>query len=157
MQFVAQLNLADLQGDSRSRSSVLLLFLCQNQPGMCDDWDANSGGNCAMLLAEGSDTQDAPASGNTMLSSESYVTLVPYDSTIAVETDDDGYVSVVDEDDAVLGKVGGNPLWLQADETPNCECGRKMQFLALLEDRGGGGINFGGGGVGYAFLCTVCP
>jgi hypothetical protein len=31
-------------------------------------------------------------------------------------------------------KVGGHPYWVQDDETPWCECGRKMEFLLQLCD-----------------------
>jgi len=55
-----------------------------------------------------------------------------------------------------LGKIGGKPLWIQDDETPNCDCGSKMKFVALFEEHAGGGINFCGGGKGYAFTCRNC-
>lgn len=157
MQFVAQIKLADLTDPSfKSRPEVLLIFMCQNDPGMCNDWNANSGGNAVVVAASGSAEINAPETGETVLPQETFVNLKPYDSGLQEETEDDHYVAAVNESDAVLGKVGGNPLWLQSDETPECGCGSQMRFVAMLEERGGGGMNFGGGGVGYVFACTEC-
>ncbi|GAA5138512.1 hypothetical protein GCM10023339_79590 [Alloalcanivorax gelatiniphagus] len=51
----------------------------------------------------------------------------------------------------------GEPLWLQAEEVPDCDrCGRAMEFLAQLAQLEQGPdwrteMNFGGGGVAYLF------
>lgn len=157
MQFLAQIKLADSADESlNGRPQVLLLFQCQNEPGMCDEWDANAGGNAACLASVGTAAVSAPETGDTTLSSESFVTLKPYDSSVATESEDDNYIDAVEDNENILGKIGGDALWLQGDETPDCDCGNKMHFVAQLEERGGGGINFGGGGVGYAFVCGVC-
>ena len=68
-------------------------------------------------------------------------------------------VVVVEQDpgDKALGRVGGDPEWIQGDETPTCACGRPMRFVAQLSWTGGGGINFGDAGEGYAFVCEKCP
>ena len=51
MQFLAQLPLREceavLHGDQ-----YLLLFQCQSDPGMCDEWDAESGGNATRINHE---------------------------------------------------------------------------------------------------------
>ena len=65
----------------------------------------------------------------------------------------DKYVAAYESGD-IVGKTGGNAVWVQDDETPNCECGEAMRFVALLEERGG--LSFGGGGAGYAFVCEKC-
>lgn len=156
MQFIAQVGLAETEIDGfATEATALLLFQCQNDPGMCDDWDAEGGGNAALLLdVNGSDEISPPASGETILPTESLVSLKRYDAGVSTETDDDNYVAASEDDESVLGKMGGNPLWIQDDETPTCQCGSKMTFVALLEERGG--INFGGAGTGYAFACEKC-
>lgn len=76
----------------------------------------------------------------------------------AVDFDDDiGYAAAARRRrGVVVGKLGGRPDWIQGDETPACSCGRKMAFVAQLEDYAGGGINFGDAGRGYAFACRRC-
>lgn len=158
MQFLAQLplNNGGLASD-KLRSKVLLVFQCQNDPGMCDEWDANAGGNAALLVSSLERQPVTPPPGPTLLPSESRAKLVPYDDSLSKETADDAYCASVDaSNSATLGKVGGRPLWLQGDETPICECGTKMSFVLQLEARGGGGINFGDAGAGYAFVCESC-
>ena len=39
----------------------------------------------------------------------------------------------MDSNETVLGKIGGLPVWIQEDQTPTCNCGTPMTFLALLE------------------------
>lgn len=157
MQFLAQISLAETEIDELTgRDQILLIFECQNEPGMCDDWDADGGGNAALLVrVDSGGAVDPPTSGETTLPAESLVSLRACDSSVSAETDDH-YVAASDDGQNVLGKIGGAPLWIQDDETPDCECGSKMTFVALLEERGGGGLNFGGGGTGYAFACTKC-
>ncbi|MCA9215518.1 MAG: hypothetical protein KDB27_20780 [Planctomycetales bacterium] len=157
MQFIAQVRLADSDDpEVSSLSGILLLFACQNQPGMCDDWDADSGANAALLVAPGDEPITAPLNGVTKLDLETFLSLEPYDSSLSQAFDDDNYVAAVDGDGNVLGKIGGGPVWKQGDETPSCECGQPMRFVALLEERGESGVNFGGGGCGFAFICTRC-
>ena len=48
MQFLAQVMLGGLELDDRR--GVLLIFMCQNDPGMCEEWDPVAGGNRALLL-----------------------------------------------------------------------------------------------------------
>lgn len=156
MQFLAQLPLAAHPDPLLStRDQILLLFQCQNDPGMCDEWDAVSGGNAAVLTSAGSVAMAVPA-GTTTLPAHTAVAFRHYDDVGGEETPDDAYCALLDDDPEVLGKVGGVPLWIQGDETPTCACGRAMTFFAPLEDRGGGGINFGDSGSGYAFVCVDC-
>jgi hypothetical protein len=157
MQFLAQLPLDALEEASGHEDQTLLLFQCQNDPGMCDDWDANGGGNAALLVSSSSREPLQVPIGETLLSSETRLSRVSYLAVHAQKTDDDDYCEAVDAPASqVVGKLGGAPLWIQADETPNCECGSPMTFVAQLECRGGGGINFGDCGAGYAFVCPSC-
>ena len=157
MQFLAQLPLALCGVEGLvTRDQHILLFQCQNQPGMCDEWDADSGGNAAVLVsASGLRLLEVP-SGLTLLDAESSVSFREYDDSLEEESPDDEYCRALEIDPAVLGKVGGRPLWIQGDETPSCDCGERMIFVAQLECHGGGGINFGDAGAGYAFVCPRC-
>ncbi|MEV7509706.1 hypothetical protein AB0O57_17320 [Streptomyces sp. NPDC091201] len=59
---------------------------------------------------------------------------------------------------AVLGVLGGEPDWLQYDETPGCPgCARPMEFAAGLEEGPDPvtSMNFGSGR-GYAHVCRGC-
>ena len=157
MQFLAQLGLAETDIEHLSdRQQLLLLFQCQNEPGMCDEWDPDGGGNAALLISQGSGESPTPPDGPTTLPSVSRIDAIIYDATIQTETPDDNYCSAFDTDTSVLGKTGGAPLWIQGDETPACSCGAQMTFLSQIEERGGGGINFGDAGAGYAFVCGDC-
>jgi hypothetical protein len=49
MQFLAQVVLDDL-GDGAEGRGILAMFACQNDPGMCGDWEPDSGGNQAFLF-----------------------------------------------------------------------------------------------------------
>jgi uncharacterized protein YwqG len=157
MQFLAQLPLSHC-GVERlvTRGQRLLLFQCQNQPGLCEEWDADSGGNAALLMdASGSRRLEVPP-GPTLLDAESPVGFQEYDDSRQEESLDDEYCRALDADPRVVGKVGGRPVWIQGDETPSCECGETMVFVAQLECHGGGDINFGDAGAGYAFVCPRC-
>ena len=147
MQFLAQLSLSD-GGITALANRHILLFQCQNDPGMCDEWDPDSGGNAALLVRSRGAGPLAPPSGPTTLDWVDGVELVDhpsdYDTARAAETR------------TVLGQLGGSPSWAQADETPRCDCGKSMTFAVQLEEVGGGGINFGGGGCAYGFVCTAC-
>ena len=157
MQFLAQLPLSECENLSPVRDSqVLLIFQCQNNPGMCDEWDAEAGGNAALIVDESGHVHLTVPEGRTLLPSESRLRFVAFESRPG-DSPDDAYCTAFDEPASrVVGKVGGEPLWIQGDETPQCGCGNRMSFICQLEARGGGGINFGDAGAGYAFLCPKC-
>ncbi len=148
MQFVAQIRLSELR-DPALADRLLLIFQCQNKPGMCDDWSAESGANRALLVAPGGTPLAPPAGKATALSRTDGVGLEPLPAGA-------DYGDVVGGRPEVLGQAGGSPAWIQADETPTCSCGKPMRFVVQLEDRGGGGINFGDAGCGYGFVCSTC-
>ncbi len=50
MQFLAQLPLESISEAGIHTDQTLLLFQCQADPGLCDEWDAQSGGNAALLV-----------------------------------------------------------------------------------------------------------
>jgi hypothetical protein len=51
MRFIALVMLGDL--GSGASQGVMLIFMCGNDPGMCAEWDATSGGNRALIFAAG--------------------------------------------------------------------------------------------------------
>jgi hypothetical protein len=138
MQFLVQLLADDVPG----LRHLLLVFMCHNDPGMCDQWDPFAGGNRAYLVAAAEVTvAEPPAGRETRLDAVTRLVIEPVDSSNA---------------DHALGLVGGQPDWIQNDETPACPlCGALMRFVAQLVE-GPGEMNFGGGGCGYAFVCDHC-
>ncbi len=156
MQFLGQFRIKDFAPDLPDR--LLSVFMCQNDPGMCDDYSPISGGNIARVHAVQGLEPMTPPRGETMLSAIDGLRLQPYE---AREEDEnaatDAYESARQAaGDDVLGRTGRAPVWVQSDETPTCRCGQAMRFVLQLEDTGGGGINFGDLGCGYVFLCMGC-
>lgn len=150
MQFIAQVRLIEVN-EKGVPPGLLLLFHCQNRPSECDEWDAESGGNAAVRVPERGAVLLEPlvTSRKTLLDDMDGVKLGNLTGS---------YAQQVEKDDAVLGLLGGEPVWLQGDETPACsKCEQPMRLAVQLEDRGGGGINFGDGGRGYGFVCSKCP
>ncbi|GGZ22618.1 hypothetical protein [Streptomyces poonensis] len=137
MQFLAHLPL---------QHGVVAVFFCQNDPGMCDDWDAGSGANKAFLFSGALSPAAVPAEGEARLGAVTALRAHPGDTP-------------ADEDVPVLGRLGGEADWLQDDETPTCpSCGTRMTFTASLEEGydHATSANFGGGGRGYVFGCSPC-
>jgi len=118
---------------------MLLLFQCENDPGMCDEW-APDGGNAAMIV-EGSLVALAAPEG---------AAFGPPTGLRAGDDDGDGL-----EDTDAVGRLGGEPDWIQDDETPEC-CGGAMRFLLQLDEAAHPQLNFCGGGAAYAFSCDRC-
>lgn len=158
MQFLAQVRLDDIDA---ADAALLSIFMCQNDPGLCDEWDATAGGNRAFVFPLGELTPSAAPSGDTVLAPEtSAVTYVPV-------TDSAGYDEAREHWRSesgrplrdVLGQLGGAPAWLQFDQTPACPaCALPMSFVVQLEEGHDHrtGFNFGGGGCGYGFRCRSC-
>ncbi|MEU3409617.1 DUF1963 domain-containing protein [Streptomyces sp. NPDC006670] len=149
MQFLAQILL-----DSQSEADgVMAIFMCQNDPGMCDEWSPTSGGNRALIFPATSlqpiaapECEDEDA---LHLGAVNAVTLTASPSA--------DYSSAREQ--KVLGQLGGRPAWLQYDETPDCStCTRPMRLIAQLEEgpHPSTSMNFGGGGSAYAFACAPC-
>ena len=156
MQFLAQILLNDLEADV-SRT-LLLIFMCQNAPGMCDDWDPSSGGNQALIVPAGLASAVVPGEGVTLLGA---VSAVAY-ADVEGDYDEARERWARHENrplEQVLGQLGGIPSWIQADETPICPaCREQMTFIAQLEEghEYQTAANFGGGGCAYAFACEPC-
>lgn len=159
MQFLSQVRLADV-GNPDMGDGLLLVFMCQNDPGVCCEWEAGGGANFACVVPlQKLEPLAPPATGVTELAAV-------YGARAVVLADEETY------DDArarwgkapgqrrrdVLGKLGGNPDWLQGDETPTCNvCGKAMHFVAELEEGPDHktAMNLGSG-MAYVFICTPC-
>jgi hypothetical protein len=146
MQFIAQLL---LEGNR-----LLVIFMCQNNPGMCDEWDANLGGTKALVVStEALRILEPPPQGNTQLGEVSGISLTPLEGEY-----DAARAGWTGEPREVLGQLGGKPDWIQGDETPTCDgCQQPMTFVAQLEEGHNHqtAANFGGG-MAYAFCCSKC-
>ncbi|MGW1074473.1 DUF1963 domain-containing protein [Streptomyces sp. NPDC002537] len=166
MQFLAQLALDDLPGGTGRGRGVLSLFMCRNDPGMCDEWDPAEGGNRALLFpADGLVPIPLPElgeDGDEETLRLGAVRAVAYE-TVATEDYDEGGEEWAGRTGRpshdILGQLGGTPSWLQHDETPACpSCSRPMPLAVQLEEGPDHltAMNFGGGGSAYAFACEPC-
>ena len=137
--------------------TLQLIFMCQNEPGLCSEWEADGGGNA--VVSEGVvDLQiaQAPAAGET-LRATLYGARVERVQAERYDTSRDAWAERnPGRRREVLGQVGGEADWLQGDETPNCDqCRKPMRFVAQLEEGPDyqTSMNFGGGGCAYLFDC----
>ena len=142
----------EYQGKIKTDIGLELIFMCQNDPGMCDEWDANEGGNKVLIIAdENLEYFNPETETNTTRNTEYSAT------TFEIEADnyDEAREKCEENPRDILGALYGEPDWIQNDETPNCDCcNEKMRFVAQLEEGPDHktAMNFGGG-VGYLFDC----
>lgn len=168
MQFLAQILLDDLGqpvGEADTRAThVMAIFMCQNDPGMCDEWSPADGGNRALLYPfHALQPMSAPEPHD-----DAYVLrLEAVNAVTLVSSPAADYFSAREEWGNrsgnslrnVLGQLGGRPNWLQGDETPACSaCTRPMNLVAQFEEGpdDSTAMNFGGGGTAFAFACGPC-
>ncbi|PYC71025.1 hypothetical protein C7C46_26945 [Streptomyces tateyamensis] len=169
MQFLAQILLEDLdrqvgQG-TQQRRGVLVVFMCQNDPGMCDEWSPTAGGNRALLFPTdgvqpmtlpelGEDDRETILLGAVHAAAFEAVADTDYDQAGKAWAEQAGRSRL-----EILGQVGGAPSWVQYDETPACpSCAQAMPLIAQLEEGPdhSTAMNFGGCGSAYAFACEPC-
>lgn len=154
---------------------VLSVFVCQNDPGACESWDATSGANRVYLFPrENLQPAAVPETGVTLLPATSairthVVTLDPEENGDHDELAPDaydlarsGWKREPDErfgkQREVLGSLGGSPSYLEDDRLPTCpSCTGTTEFAAHLEE----GISVQtamnlGGQLGYVFVCRAC-
>jgi hypothetical protein len=151
MQFLGQIDLeATAIKEVCKRKQLLLIFMCSNNPGLCDEWDADLGGNAAILVSKTNlASLEPPCDKEEFLSEEILLTLDECDDSA------DTYCDILNQSqNQICGKIGGEPLWIQDDETPICSCGARMTFVFQLEYSAE--VQFGDSGSGYGFVCSVC-
>ncbi|MFC4071589.1 DUF1963 domain-containing protein [Actinoplanes subglobosus] len=150
MQFLAQVDLG---------GGLFSVFMCQNDPGMCDEWDATAGGNRAFVFGAGAvHAATPPGDGVTMLEEVCAVAFAPVDAGGYREATESWSRLTGRPAREVLGHTGTAAQWLQNDETPECGgCGRPMTFVVQLDEGHDHrtAINFGNG-YGYGFRCEPC-
>ncbi|MBD0742862.1 hypothetical protein [Streptomyces sp. CBMA152] len=170
MQFLTQI-LLDGQGrpitqDGTSADRVMAIFMCQNDPGMCEEWSPTAGGNQALLFtSDGLQPLPAPElepgedEDVLHLGAVNAVALAPFPSADYGSAREE-WAGLGDNDlSNVLGQLGGEPDWLQHPETPTCPaCTHPMDFVAQFEEGPDHttAMNFGGCGSAYAFSCAPC-
>jgi len=136
---------------------LLQIFMCQNDPGMCEDWDANEGGNAVIVTTPLQlEYVNIPTEGIPLRDTEYWSSVENYQS----DDYNEARIKWAEQNDVsprhVLGQISGQPSWIQGDETPLCShCKETMSFVAQLEQGPDWKIemNFGGGGVAYLFRC----
>lgn len=166
MQFLAQIVLDGVSGPTGEApvqaGHVMAIFMCQNDPGMCDEWSPTAGGNRAMLFpSDGLQPMPVPAPDEAVLhlGAVNAVTLVSWPSPDYGSAREEWAGRTGSDLDHVLGQLGGRPDWLQGDETPTCPtCTRPMDLVAQLEEGPdhATAMNFGGCGTAFAFACVPC-
>jgi hypothetical protein len=143
MQFLAQVPLTEKERG--------LVFMCQNQPGLCDEWAPDAGGNAVIVVpVESPVAIQPPSQGETTLPFQMDLGVLLYEQAYEAALRDPALKR------SVLGKLYGTPDWIQADETPLCNaCGAAMRFVGQFEQAtdGKAEMNFGGG-LAYLFSCS---
>ncbi|MFD9497920.1 hypothetical protein [Streptomyces sp. NPDC060035] len=168
MQFLAQIIVDRLerpigQVDPHG-THVMAIFMCQNDPGMCDEWSPTAGGNRALLFpADTLQAMPAPEAdsdeGVLRLGAVNAVSLVSLPSADYFGAREEWGIRSGNSLRDVLGQLGGRPDWLQDDETPSCpDCTRPMNLVAQFEEGPdhATAMNFGGCGTAFAFACGLC-
>jgi hypothetical protein len=166
MQFLAHVILDDLRPPlSRGAAQtglVMAIFMCQNDPGMCDEWSPTAGGNRALLFpSEGLQPMSAPDAEEEVLrlGAVNAVNLVSLSSADYGSAREEWGSRNGNEVMNVLGQLGGQPDWLQNDERPACPaCTEPMDLVAQFEEGPdhATSMNFGGCGLAFAFTCGSC-
>lgn len=156
--YMQYLGRVGIPSEDAPASRHALLFMCQNDPGCCNEWESDGGGNSVVIVA-GVLAQAAvvPPVGVT-LRNTAYGASVWGCQFENYETARKAWVESRGKSPReVLGQLRGSPVWIQVDQTPPCDaCGDPMRLLAQLEqgpDRRTG-MNFGGGGCAYVFDCS---
>ncbi len=133
------------------------VFMCQNDPGLCEEWDPNDGGNKVVITqADNLEEVPAPEGSETIRGTVYGAATVDFDAPdydVAMEKwPEENNVSPRQ----VLGQLMGEPSWIQGEEVPDCDiCKKPMRFVAQLEQGPDWEteMNFGGGGCAYLFDC----
>ncbi|MBY0177278.1 DUF1963 domain-containing protein [Curtobacterium herbarum] len=143
MQFTAQIE---------HEGTLVSVFVCQFDPGTCASWEADSGANAAFVFS-GRDLRlaeyppsphgdpDDPEPAWPPVTDDEYLLGLAAATT---PSDEDEQLGVPD-DVWFAGQYGGDPDWIQDDETPD-----GLRFVASIES-GPLEFDFGDGGSAYVF------
>ncbi len=155
MQFIGQL-LVPAHGEASQ--SLILLFMCDRDPGACDTWMPDGGGNKAIVVPVGSSMTLMEPPGD-----DGCLRNITYGAVVADSSGEDSYDAMknyVEQTsstyDKILGYMFGEPDWIQNDETPKCkQCKKLMRFVAVLNEGPDPmeSVNFGTGEA-YLFDCA---
>lgn len=141
-------------GKVKTDLGLELIFMCSQDPGMCDDWDADGGGNKVIVITEIHALEKfQPLEPENTLRETEYGAKIFQDSQEEYSQSRELWQGPKRE---ILGQLSGSAEWLQNDETPECDCCQKpMRFVAQLETGPDHRteMNFGGGGSAYLFDC----
>jgi len=134
------------------------IFMCQNEPGLCEEWSPNDGGNQIIVTIESNLEYVTPPVGDNLVRDTHYgVTVVEFESNDYDEAREKWSSDNGVSPRQVLGQLLGKPSWIQGDETPVCnDCNSNMRFVAQIEQGPNWEteMNFGGGGCAYSFDCA---
>jgi uncharacterized protein YwqG len=131
-------------------NSVAYIFMCEgtyseNGLLLCETWDYRGGAN-KVIIQTGS---------NELRASILLKEITEPSIDVSDYSNEETLVEQISEET----KIGGVPYWLQDNETPRCKvCGIKMSFICQINSNSinDESIDFGGGGLGYTFLCINC-
>lgn len=143
------------QGKIKTDIGLELIFMCDNDPGMCDEWDAEGGGNKVIIVNHENLEFFSPDDVELAIRKTEYGAKIVEANALDYDSARENWEGNGRE---VLGQLYGEPVWLQADETPECDCCKQsMRFVAQLEEGPDHrtAMNFGGGGVAYLFDCKA--
>lgn len=139
-------------GKVKTDLGLELIFMCCNDPGLCDEWDADGGANAVIVVKDENLEHFSPSNPELGIRKTEYATEI---LEIEAEEYEAARAKFSGKQRAVLGQIFGKPSWIQGEETPNCDCcNAPMRFVAQLEEGPDyqTAMNFGGG-IAYLFDC----
>lgn len=131
---------------------LLLVFMCANHPGECDQFLADGGGNAVIAVPAAALHHAAPPDTGETLRATRHGARI---QQVRAQDYAQARAAWGGRRRDVLGQIGGAAEWLQADATPRCShCQAPMDFVAQLESGPDHAteMNFAGG-CGYLFEC----
>lgn len=141
-------------GKIKTDIGLELVFMCANDPGLCDEWDADGGGNKVIIVNDENLEFFKPDNMELALRKTEYGVNIVETNTVDYDRARADWEGNRRE---VLGQLYGEPTWIQGEETPECDCCKiSMRFVAQLEEGPDHktAMNFGSG-VAYLFDCKV--
>ena len=141
-------------GKVKTDLGLELIFMCSQDTGMCDDWDADGGGNTVLVIDNTNALEHfQPTESENTLRETEYSAKIIEDQYLDYAESRQQWSGKKQE---ILGQLSGQAEWIQNDETPECDCCQQpMRFIAQLEEGPDHrtSMNFGGAGSAYLFDC----